>query len=175
MYVEKFCYHTQESRGTEKLTHPIKCKRNDAWFGEASYFWDNIDDANYWGKVSKRATDKYDVYGSKIIIDNFLDTVFNEKHYNVWLNSIEKLALKFKIELGKELSLKELNDYFKSKGLYKNIDGVIFQDISNNEEHYLIRGMQYKKRIQLAVFNKNTIKDFVYLHTEKSFGYDRYK
>ena len=64
------------------------------------------------------------------------------------------------MELGKELSLKELNDYFKSKGLYKDIDGVIFQDISNNPEHYLIKGMQYKKRIQLAVFNKKTIKDF---------------
>jgi len=93
----------------------------------------------------------------------------------VWLNSIEKLALKFKIELGKELNLKELNDYFKTKGLYKDIDGVIFQDISNNDEHYLIRGMQYKKRIQLAVFNKKAIKDFVYLHTERSNGYDRYK
>ena len=71
------------------------------------------------------------------------------------------------------MSLKELNDYFKSKGLYKDIDGVIFQDISNNPEHYLIKGMQYKKRIQLAVFNKKTIKDFVYLHTEKSYSYDR--
>lgn len=73
------------------------------------------------------------------------------------------------------MSLKELNEYFKNKGLYKDIDGVIFQDISNNGEHYLIRGMQYKKRIQLAVFNKDTIKDFVHLYTRKSFGYDRYK
>jgi len=24
--MEKDCYHTQECRGTEKLTHPIKCK-----------------------------------------------------------------------------------------------------------------------------------------------------
>lgn len=173
--MERICYHTQECRGTEKLKNPIDCKRDDSWFGEASYFWESIDDADYWGKVSKRATGKYDVYKSELEIDDFLDTVFNEKHYNVWLNSIEKLALKFKIELGKELSLKELNDYFKAKGLYKNVDGVIFQDISNNGEHYLIKGMQYKKRIQLAVFNKKTIKDFIYLRTEKSSGYDRYK
>ena len=75
----------------------------------------------------------------------------------------------------KRQSLKELNDYFKNKGLYKSVDGVVFQDISSNESHYLIKGMQYKKRIQLAVFNKLTIKDFVYLHTDKSNGYDRYK
>ncbi|MFY7810174.1 MAG: hypothetical protein ACOVQ2_00430, partial [Flavobacterium sp.] len=78
-------------------------------------------------------------------------------------------------ELGKELSLKELNDYFKNKGLYKTIDGVVFQDISNKVYHYLIKGMQYKKRIQLAVFNKLAIKDFVHLHTDKSYSYDRYK
>ncbi len=173
--MEKIGYHTQECRGTEKLNNPINCTRDDAWFGDASYFWGNKDDADYWGKVSKRDTGKYDVYTSTIEIDDFLDTIFNEKHYDVWSNSIEKLALKFKMELGKELSLKELNDYFKSKGLYKDIDGVIFQDISNNPEHYLIKGMQYKKRIQLAVFNKKTIKDFVYLHTEKSYSYDRYK
>lgn len=78
------------------------------------------------------------------------------------------------MELGKELSLKELNDYFKNKGLYKSVDGVVFQDISSNESHYLIKGMQYKKDT-ISGFNKLTIKDFVYLHTDKSNGYDRYK
>jgi len=171
----KNCYHTQENRGNDKLTSPIKCLRDDAWFGDAYYYWESIDDADFWGRVSKRATGKYDVYSSNIESDGFLDTVFNEKHYRVWLNSIEKLALKFKIEMGKTLSLKELNDYFKQKGLYKDINGVVFQDISNNDDHYIIKGMQYKKRIQLAVFNKETVKDFVFLHTQKSKGYDRYR
>lgn len=171
----RVCFHTQECRGTEKLIKPIPCCRDDAWFGDASYFWSSIDDADYWGKVSKRDTGRYDVYQSNIDTSDFLDTVFNEEHYNVWLSSIEKLALKFKIQLGKELTLKELNDFFKSKGLYKSTDGVVFQDISNNDKHYLIKGMQYKKRIQLAVFNKMVIKDFVHLHTEKSYSYDRYK
>lgn len=173
--MEKIGYHTQECRGTDKLSNPINCTRDDAWFGDASYFWESKDDADYWGKVSKRATGKYDVYASTLKVDDFLDTVFNEKHYYAWLSSIEKLALKFKMELGMELSLKDLNNYFKTKGLYKDIDGVIFQDISNNSEHYLIKGMQYKKRIQLAVFNKKAIKEFVYLHSEKSYSYDRYK
>ena len=173
--MERVCFHTQEYRGTKKLEKPIICTRDDAWFGDAYYFWQNIDDADYWGKVSKKSTGKYDVYSSQVNSEDFLDTVFNEKHYNIWLSTIEKLSLKFKMELGKELSLKELNAYLKSKGLYKSIDGVVFQDISSNEKHYLIKGMQYKKRIQLAVFNKLTIKDFVHLHTDKSKGYDRYK
>ena len=153
----------------------MKCYRKDAWFGDAYYFWESRDDADYWGKVSKRSTGYYDVYRSNVDCEDFLDTVFNEKHYRVWLNSIEKLALKFKIELGKELTLKELNDYFRKNGLYKKVDGVIFQDISKNEGHYLVKGLQYKKRIQLAVFNEGAIKDFVFLNSDKSLGYDRYK
>lgn len=168
-------YHTQENRGSEKLKYPIKCCRDDAWFGEAHYFWENGDDADYWGKVSKKATGQFDVYRSNIDCSDFLDTVFNEEHYRVWLNSIENLAVKFKMELGKELSLKELNDYFRDKGLYKEVNGIVFQDISGNENHFLIRSFQYKKRIQLAIFNETAIKDFVFLYTDKSFGYDRYK
>lgn len=171
----KNCYHTQENRGGDKLVEPIKCIREDAWFGDAYYFWESRDDADFWGKVSKKRTGRYDVYTSNIDIEKYLDTVFNERHYRAWLSAIEKLALKFKLEMDKELSLKELNDYFKKKGLFKDIDGVIFQDISNNPEHYLVRGLQYKKRIQLAVFNKITIKDFVFLQTQKSRGYDRYR
>ncbi|MBC6400606.1 MAG: hypothetical protein GDA42_05710 [Ekhidna sp.] len=168
-------YHTQENRGSEKLENPIKCCRDDAWFGEAHYFWENVDDADYWGKVSKRATGQYDVYHSNIDCSNFLDTVFNEEHYRVWLSSIEKLALKFERGLGKKLSLKELNDYFRTKGLYKEVDGVVFQDISANKKYFLIKSFQYKKRIQLAIFNEKMIKDFIFLHTKKSYSYDRYK
>lgn len=171
----KVCYHTQENRGGDKLTGPIKCVRDDAWFGDAYYYWESLDDANYWGKVSKKTTGRYDVYSSNIETENFLDTVFNEKHYRAWLNSIEKLALKFKMEMKMDLGLKELNDYFKERGLYKDIEGVVFQDISNNPNHYLVKGLQYKKRIQLAVFNKIAIKDFVFLQSEKSRGYDRYR
>ncbi len=173
--MDRIGFHTQECRGTEKLEKPIICKKDNAWFGNAYYFWDSIDDADYWGKKFKTKTGRYDVYQSKIDLENFLDTVFNEKHYKIWINAIEKLALKFKIQYGKEFTLKELNDYFKSDGLYKSVHGVVFQDISNNEEHYLIKGMQYKKRIQFAVFNELTIKEFVHLHTTKLNYYDRYR
>lgn len=161
-------FHTQENRGSDKLKQPIQCSRDDAWFGNAYYFWENIDDADYWGKVSKNNTDSYDVYTAVIDCSDVLDTVFNENHYRVWLNAIERLALKFENDFNMELSLKELNDYFRSKGLYKDIDGVMFQDISKNDRHFLIKGFQYKKRIQLAIFNEITIDDFAFLHTDKS-------
>jgi len=135
-------YHTQENRGSNKLKKPIKCTREDAWFGDAWYYWESKEDADFWGNVSKKQTGHYDVYCSKLDCDNFLDTVFNERHYRVWLQTLEKLILKFKLELGKDVSLKEINDYFKQKGLYKKVDGVIFQDISNRDSHYLIKGFQ---------------------------------
>lgn len=171
----KECFHTQENRGTTKLSKPIICVREDAWFGDAFYFWEALDDADYWGKVSKKATGKYDVYSSEINTENFLDTVFNEKHYRAWVSTVEKLALKFQVELGKKLSLKELNDYLKDKGLYRDICGICFQDISSNENHYLVKGLQYRKRIQFAVFNEDCIKEFVFLHTGKSRKHDRYR
>jgi len=46
-------YHTQEYRG-DILPIPIVCRRDDAWLGEGSYFWYDIDDAHDWGKKSKR-------------------------------------------------------------------------------------------------------------------------
>lgn len=37
-------YHTQENRG-EMLREPIMCKHNNAWLGNAYYFWENEEDA----------------------------------------------------------------------------------------------------------------------------------
>ena len=50
-------FHTQEDRG-KKLTNPVICKKNNAWLGEAFYFWENDDDANYWGIKFKNKTGK---------------------------------------------------------------------------------------------------------------------
>ncbi len=36
--MEKKFYHTQESRD-HRLANPIPCTRDDAWLGNAMYFW----------------------------------------------------------------------------------------------------------------------------------------
>ena len=41
-------YHTQENRN-EKLENPIFCSKPNAWLGNAFYFWENEDDADFWG------------------------------------------------------------------------------------------------------------------------------
>jgi hypothetical protein len=63
------------------LKNPIRCINDDAWLGEAFYFWLDLEDADEWGIKSKRGSNCYEVYQSEIQIDNILDTVFNEDHY----------------------------------------------------------------------------------------------
>jgi hypothetical protein len=157
-------YHTQENRGTE-LTEPIICNKDNAWLGEAYYFWENEDDANYWGIKFKNKTGKYDVYKTEIPIDNVLDTVFNREHYFFWVKQIEKAAKYFLKKTGTKPSLKEINDFFKEKGKWTKLDGILFQDISKNPVHYFVKEFQYKKRIQLALYNKKKMVNFALQYT----------
>jgi hypothetical protein len=62
-------YHTQEDRG-EKLFEPVLCVKNNAWLGDAYYFWENEQDAHFWGLNFKRRTGSYDIYKSEIDMDN---------------------------------------------------------------------------------------------------------
>lgn len=150
-------YHTQESRKSI-LKDPIRCVRDDAWLGEAFYFWLDLEDADEWGIKSKRGSKYYEVYQSEIQIDNILDTVFNEEHYFFLL-------------------IKELNEYLKERGLWNEIHGIKFQDLPANTERLLIRPIEYKagkiryfqyrKRIQLAVYNVEIILNFEFLKREK--------
>ena len=87
-------YHTQENRG-KKLIEPIFCKRDNAWLGNAYYFWENEDDANFWGVKFKNRTGKYDIYKAEIISDDILDTVFNREHYYFWIKQVGKAAKNF--------------------------------------------------------------------------------
>ena len=64
-------YHTQENRG-EQLEKPILCSKDDAWLGEAYYFWENEDDANFWGVKFKNKTGRFDIY-----------TLFMEKSFEL--------------------------------------------------------------------------------------------
>lgn len=152
-------YHTQESRD-KSLSKPIFCTDSEAWLGNGYYFWEAEDDAVYWGNTKKRKTGSYTIYSANINEQNVFDTVFNEDQYKAWINWIEKAAVKFTKANNDKPSLKEINQFFADRGLYDNIDGIKFQDISKNPIHFLVKGFQYKKRIQLAVFKLRILSNF---------------
>lgn len=157
-------YHTQEFRGTI-LSNPIKCIRNDAWLGDGYYFWYYEDDAMMWGNKSKKRTKKYDIYKARIVSEDVLNTVFNEDHYIFWVKQIELVSKKIIKQTQLKPTLKEINDYFKDKGIWSEIDGILFQDISKDPVKYLVKEMQYKKRIQFALYNKNKMTNFAHHFT----------
>lgn len=49
---KRIFYHTQEAR-KRKLDAPILCQRDDAWLGNAYYFWLDIEDAEDWEIAQK--------------------------------------------------------------------------------------------------------------------------
>ncbi len=151
-------YHTQENRGKE-LKKPIKCQRGNAWLGYAYYFWEDKNDAHYWGERSKK--NNYLIYEMVLKQETeILDTVFNREHYNFWIKIIERTSKKIVKKLGIKPNLEQLNSALKDANVFVGIDGILFQDISKNENHYLVKGMQYKKRIQLALYNEEKIQNF---------------
>lgn len=169
-------YHTQEKRH-KILDFAIPCVRDDAWLGEAYYFWKEEMDADDWGNNSKRRTQYYEVYECVLSSENYLDTVFNEKHYCFWINQLEKIAKKIMIKTGEKPTLKELNDYIKDRNVWPQVDFIQFQDLPVNSERSLVKPIMYKsgkvrtvafrKRIQLAVYNKEIISNFALKRTER--------
>jgi hypothetical protein len=157
-------YHTQE-KWKEKLSSPIKCIRDDAWFGSGYYFWYYEQDAVHWGNRSKRNTKYYEIYKSDINLDNVLDTVFNEEEYIFWVKQIEKFGKLIFKEIGEKPTLSMLNNYFFERGIWSKFDGILFQDITKNPDFSIIQEFQYKKRIQLAVYNLDIVTNFA-LHYE---------
>jgi hypothetical protein len=164
-------FHTQENRGTNKLQGPVKCIRDDAWLGDAFYFWQNEEDAKMWGETSKRKTGHYDVYKCNIDCENVLDTVFNEEHYNFWIKKIELVAKIITKKTRCKPTIKELNTYFKERGDWNEVSGIMFQDLPNKEYYTIIKPIKYgekqiyftyRKRIQLALYNKELISNFVH-------------
>jgi hypothetical protein len=150
-------FHTQENRGKE-LTNPIKTVNPESWLGDGYYFWYYFDDAQWWGQTAKKSK-YYHVYAADINCDNVLDTVFNEEHYNLWVKQIQKFISKI-LKHNRNITLKYLNDRFREAGVYTGVDGVMFQDISDNDQNWIVKKFQYKKRIQLAVYNLHIIGNF---------------
>jgi hypothetical protein len=152
-------YHTQEGREV-RLLEPVKCTNDYAWLGAGYYFWYSEEDAHFWGNEAKHATSYYEIYSSEIDCENVLDTVFNEEDYLFWIRQIEKCAKKFFDETKVKPSLKEINTFFREKGVWDDFDGILFQDISSRRERYLVTKFFYKKRIQLVVYDKSIIISF---------------
>lgn len=164
----RICYHTQEHR-TPKLNKPVKCTRDDAWLGDGYYFWDDLDDARKWGITSKKRTGQYEVYKSRVNCENILDTVFNEEHYRFWLKQIEKTAEKLIKKTKMKPTLKEINDYFKERASWDDLDGIMFQDLPGNLDFLLVKPIEYgrkkrafvyKKRIQIAIYKLHAVLNF---------------
>jgi hypothetical protein len=153
-------YHTQRKEHV-RIKEPIKCTKDNAWLGDATYFWYSEQDAVFWGRTAKRKTGYYEVYRAEIDFENVLDTVFNEEHYLLWVKNIEKAIKHFvkRLKPGKT-TLKNINDFFKAKNVYQGIDGVMFQDITDNPDYWVVDEFQYKKRIQLAVYDSMIISSF---------------
>ena len=158
-------FHTQEKR-TKQLKEAVACVRNDAWLGVARYFWLDIEDAKFWGITSKKNTGWYEVYSAEIDCEDVLDTVFSEEQYNFWIRQIKKAEAAFKSKTKVRPTLKDLNDYFLDHGIWSKFGGIMFQDIANNEWHYIVKGFQYRKRIQLAVYKPDIISNFAHHFTD---------
>lgn len=171
-----FIYHTQEKRD-KILSFPLKCVRDDAWLGEAYYFWKEEFDAFNWGNSSKRRTGYFEIYQCNIDSTNYIDTVFNEEHYYFWLTQLEKIAKKIIVKSGEKPTLKELNDYIRDKNVWPQVDFIQFQDLPiNSEQSFVkpvvyrnnkIRTVAFRKRIQIAVYNPKIISNFALKITEK--------
>jgi hypothetical protein len=170
-------YHTQASRDIQ-LLEPVICTRDDAWLGDAIYFWLDIIDADEWGVNAKKETGFYEVYVCDINFEQILDTVFNEEHYNFWFSQIEKIANLIISKTNIKPTIKELNDYLKKDNVWDELDGIMFQDLPINPDKLLIKPFEkrngpfkkyfyYRKRIQLAVYNSNIISNFTLLKKEK--------
>jgi hypothetical protein len=152
-------FHTQENRGY-LLRFPIICQRESAWLGDGYYFWYDEMDAIKWGHKSKMKHGGFHVYRSNIECENVLDTVFSEEHYNFWIAQIEKAAKCIIKKTGIKPTIRELNQYFKERAEWRTeITGIMFQDLPHGED-LLVERLNYRKRIQLAVYDKNIIDNF---------------
>jgi len=150
-------YHTQENRGTS-LKFPLKCTRQNAWFGAAYYFWEDLNDAKFWGQNSKY--DNYQIYKAYISSDNILDTVFNEQHYRLFYKTLTASTKKLERILKRKPSLDEVWSFIEDNIPWKQeIDMLLACDtpISDNELFFKV---PYRKRIQVAVYNKTCISQF---------------
>jgi hypothetical protein len=158
MQVRKM-FHTQDNRGLY-LLEPIICKRRNAWLGTGYYFWYEDNDAIIWGKEAKKDYGSFVVYIATIDCKSILDTVFNEEHYLFWCKMIDKIADDILKKTGRKADIKEVNDILNRNKVWKDVKGIMYQDIPNNTERNKVVTLLYRKRIQLVAFDINIVSTF---------------
>ena len=152
-------FHTQEQR-QQPLTAPMKSIRSEAWLGDGYYFWADEQDAYNWGRASKKSTGRFEIYLADIDCSDILDTVFNEEHYRFWLRQIEKTAKAFLKKTGHKPTIREINQYFKERGQWNEVSGILFQDLPQSPNYLMVIAFYYKKRIQLVAFRLEIVCGF---------------
>lgn len=156
--INREVYHTQKYKST-KLDFASFCTNSSAWLGEAYYFWVDVEFAHFWGTQKAKIGYNYDIYSCNIASDKIIDTVFNEVEYRKWIKLIEKFAIRFAETSDEKPEISDISMYF-TKHLKGLVDGILFQDLPPNEDFTVVTKFFYKKRIQLAVYNKNIISNF---------------
>jgi hypothetical protein len=152
-------YHTQGYL-RPYLVAPILCKSNNAWLGTGYYFWYEEQDAIIWGVEAKKRFKRYVIYISNIDCENILDTVFNEKHYLFFSKIIDKVASDIIKKTGRKATIKEVNDFLKKNNTWRDVTGILYQDIPNNHDKNKVDLLLYRKRIQLVAFDLNIVSTF---------------
>jgi hypothetical protein len=164
-HINRVAYHTQEERG-KTLTEPLLCTKDNAWLGEGYYYWTDAEFAIIWGRDNKKRTGTFVIYSSLIESDNFFNTVFNEEDYNQWIGYVEKLAKSVVRKFGVKPKLKEVS-HFISELFKKKVDGIMFQDVPENDDLTYISDFFYRKRIQIVIYNLKTVKNFIFYNRSK--------
>ena len=88
-------FHTQESREKE-LSFPQKCLREDAWLGEAYYFWKEIEDAEDCQNLNNYRNEK----GKSSRLDGY-DYLVSFAQYNIYGRSFFVFGGVYKVEIAK--------------------------------------------------------------------------
>jgi hypothetical protein len=162
MSKKRVMFHTQ-GHSDPCLDFAQECTKDNAWLGKGYYFWKEEQDAIFWGITAKKNYKKYTVYTATIDCEDVLDTVFNEEHYDFWLRQIDKAINILAKKSGQKLTIEDINSYFIQRGGWGDkVRGIMFQDLPSNETISKVIGFFYRKRIQLAAFDKKIITNFAH-------------
>ncbi|GAE83314.1 hypothetical protein JCM10512_1578 [Bacteroides reticulotermitis JCM 10512] len=113
-----------------------------------------------WGHSSKKCTGAFEIYKANIETGNFLNTVFNEEHYNFYRSQIDKVGKHIYIKTGLKATVEDICEYINERAKWTDeLDGIIFQDLPTGDS-ILIKKYPYRKRIQAVVYKLSCINNF---------------
>ena len=161
-------YHTQECRDSGILENPMLCDASNAWLGIGYYFWTEVEFAHHWGQMVKMSTGAYDIYRAYLDIDNCVNAVFDEKGYFFFRKQVEKAIVFLKSQGMAQVTLQQVHR-FLADNIWPNtptpVSGILYDDIPQNPKdksrvYSEITPLYYKKRIQIAIFDRRNVFEF---------------